>query len=297
MQNFKFTISSPVNAATGGNSNNTNPPPTDTYKAKVSKTPDGLQMITWTGTLNGAGAQTTFNSTKLPNFQSQYALPNWVVKSEVENSIDSAGTQCNYTLTAQQTAGAGVPSGAVDGEATYDFDIDENGRKTENWNYNCLITGDPVAFHQQMRTTALQAGGTMFKETYSATSVKGINVQGSFTVLSSAEGDSLLSWNQTLKAETPETFYKEMMFPGADALAAQEPNTLGHITQSGSAIGLATFPYPPDPIGDMLTKVRDIEYEDMDAVQKKTSWSYEMLAVNSDGSSVTVDPTTLGRPT
>jgi hypothetical protein len=302
MKRITFTLSGPTTSAQANE-------PRDQFRLHSSITPDRRLILQRVGIIAGVGSAELFQLETLAAFQAAFAAPNWIVNFKYDTSADAGGSLVNYTLSAEQTSAPmayGLATGlsylARDGETTTRFDADEQFREVFVYDLDYLITGSASAFHQAMRAQIVAANGgdpsVIMRESFSATSVKGVRVKSSFTILASANNDGLIFWSQTVTWVPDQPQYDEVTFIGADPIAALKPTTFGRIRQSGRAVGMASFGFPQEPaqIGDMPTRLPEITYEELNEFESQTTWSFESLGTTSDGTDASFDPSSLVRP-
>jgi hypothetical protein len=203
----------------------------------------------------------------------------------------------SYEIVAEQCS-EDLPSDgadAVDGEVRTRFDIDEQHRKTSVLEYDCLIDGDPQAFHEGMRGW-VDDPDNIFRESFEATSIKGVRVRGSFMTISGADDDDLVSWTQTVSVAQDQQVYEEHAYPGVQPIAVLKPATLGKIVQTGQAISVGDYADAPDAIPTLLSALPVIEYTSRDVIENVTIWRYEGYAADADSNPINFDPTTNTRP-
>jgi hypothetical protein len=133
-----------------------------------------------------------------------------------------------------------------------------------------------VAFHNYLRGTIASDPATIYKESFSATTIKGIRVKSAFTVLAGADADNILSWQESIRVSYDQPQYEPITFPGAAPVLVQKPQTFGQITQSGHATGNGVYIKPDDPLNNYLLKLPEIDYEQVDEIVTRTSWTYVM---------------------
>lgn len=277
----KFTLKARLNTPLG-----------QTFKFETVTHPDGRQTFHQSGTFSGATASAAY-ATVLAQFKAAYGHPNWVVNFQFTEN--SPGTQIEYSFSADQCItplpAASATTYAVEGETTFKQEIDEQRKLMQTWEFDYLIVGNPVTFFNSLLATF--ASVPLIRYGYSTTYVKGYRMKASFTSVSSADGAAFVFWQQTVRVAEDQAQYEEAVYPGASPLAILKPQSLGRMSQTGSAVAIGSFASAPAPIMALLSKLPEVGYESMDALQNRTSWNYEGFAVDASGGQTSFNPLAL----
>lgn len=262
------------------------------YKLKIATGPDGLITVTQTGAIVGVGSNLYFSGTVLGPFQTTYPSPRFVVNydatfpAEAVNSIDNLTTR--YTMNAVQMAGLLPQDGGakvVVGEVTQREDRDEQQRKTTVFEYDLtLSSGDWNALLTSLRPDP--AANKIIRESANYSSIRQSRLRASFTILSSADGTTLLNYSRTVVITNPADNYEEFSYPGADPIAVLKPKTLPRLSDSGSATGLGVFPNKPAPLLEDFAQPPVYRLVDVSNYEKQISWDVEQLAT--DGTAIEI---------
>ena len=126
---------------------------------------------------------------------------------------------------------------------------------TSIYEYDYLIVGNPMSWHQSLRAAIPGGSQGIYRESYSATATRGIRVRSSFSVITGADANAMISWTQTVTVKQDQTVYEQHAYPGAQPIAVQLPTTLGSIIQRGQRHGRR--PVDRSPFADPHRPDRD----------------------------------------
>lgn len=276
---FSFLVrAQTVSSSSGGGGGVITVDPEKGYQQTTAKGPDGLRVVTRTGEFIAANAAETFLGTFVPNFTSIYPMPQWVIdRREFEH--DSSQKSARYTLSARELRSP-LPGGeaTVNGEASLSRDIDDQGRMITNRSADLVLsTVDFQPVLDVIRASALAGGGKISRERMIVTFHKECRLTTSFDILSSAEGNGIVNWQQTIRYRPPDEVWAPMTYPGVKPALVLQPEQFGVLFQSGRVIGIGKQLLPPDPLfPETLAAERDISSSSVSATEIQTDWNYQM---------------------
>ncbi|HEX4125158.1 MAG TPA: hypothetical protein VHY37_10570 [Tepidisphaeraceae bacterium] len=272
--------------------------PANVWTVKTGETPDGLQTVTWAGTLIGVATMDYFLATVWPRFEQAYtrgALPlagpgpipgtgYWSLKGSTDLSQPTTNTTqtLKYTLTATQYFGPlpddGNGNAAVEGTATQTVSRDEHYRLTTINEFDLLLdaNSDPIKVLTYLRPTS----GVILHETYKLSTLKENRLSGSFAQLASADAGELsgvMNFQQSATLEPQYTTWEEKRYVGAPPILIQSPQRLPRLTQSGSSVAVGKFFQPAALYPDTLIGQPSIELEDQNDLEKASRWTFQMI--------------------
>lgn len=302
VRRFRFTVSADTASADG------------IPRLATDTGPDNLKVVTWSGELFGGSAGEGPVGEQyqqlLGIFTGQYAYPNWIVTQRFE--MAATQDQANFNLVATQLAaplpGAGGGATVVDGEGEEDtVNRDEQMRLTRIFTFDLVVVGDPQQVITQLRQLVQQQinaaaangsvatnTGTILREQTSVSLNRHVRVKATFESLEGGNGNPLLNWSATFRRTDDQDVWEQHSYPGITPVLVKVPAVFRKLYQTGSATGAGKWFMPPPPLyPSQLAEEPDINFQDINSVEKQTTWSYVMWV--DDSTQLTL--TKLARPT
>lgn len=277
-RHYRFTVEAETGTDFGGD------PVEPGFEERWETRADGLHVVTRSGQLEQSNVTQHFLGAILPAFRLTFPTPPWIVTHEY--TVDEPNRVLSYRITATEHR-APLPNltvalaGVRDGEGVYRKQRDEQLRLREIYEWDLLIKGDWTFITDTLRSAITAApplgqGRVIIREQIDVTLFREVRLHAVFEVLSGAELNDLLDWNQSVAIDSGPA-QEELNYLGAGPLLARGEERFIRVTQAGRAVGAGRWPIEAAPlVPAALVEQRPVQFNLLDVVQRETSWSYVM---------------------
>ncbi len=284
VKRFRFTLEARGVVDASGDGGDDGSVASLSRRVKTSRSVDDLQTVVITGKMFGpnlAGAVEDL----IANVRAEFPWPDWILTSDVD--ANAAYDSLNYAITVKEMASP-LPasqagdSAAIDGEATYTREIDEQGRMTQTWAYDFVVAGDPEELYRMLRPAAV------LRESVATTSHQEIRWRATFVVLASAEMDDLLGWECDVETSEEAATGRVETYDGVRSIVLMNSTPVYRIVISGRAVGLHSYPKPPpapdlQAYGFVLAEPPAPRRTYRSRLERETSWAYSFVGTRGVG--------------
>lgn len=257
----------------------------ESRKVATETRPDGLRRVTISGELKGPNVEAVYAQAVLPRDQSAFPWPSWVLSSR-RREVNTAGDRMTYSLSADEMSDADRLREAAGGVARMEDvsqgerrDRDERGRLVTTYAWDALVTGDPRALEPVIRP----AVGAILRESFEVGRGRERRIRASYTVLTSAAGNDLVEWEQTVEWMQETAAARPVTYDGIGVKLIYVEAQYYTLRVSGRAVGLGRFPIEPAPprVGAyVLTAPPVVRHRKINDYEYETTWASEQVGVS-----------------